>query len=231
MSDFFSELVDSFDKIKKRKFKIIVEGSRMSMEAQARAKHFVNLAIQYSKSKSNYIVFIPDLGANAKIFVAKNGKQQGNVVVDNVLSMYPLAVADGGGSPITPAWYQFVGKFQKVLDQSTFASNSEPLQQQQPQQNQDVPGESDPEAIDQAQAMPMQMPQPNIHLLGAGTTFVKLAQNNQFFTLSRGLTSPVWNDPGPNGDYPEITRRIFGPDPFSLESKINNATTDRKTHV
>ncbi len=201
--NYYEHLLFSFELIKQRKFKVISEAAnKASAEAEAKAKHYVQQAISYSNT-DNYIVAIPELGANAKIFVARNGKQKGNVVVDNVIGMYPIAVTDGTGSPTKgPAWYQFVGRFNKLM--------SEPSVPQQPEQPQ-IPG-----------MMPV-MSDTSMQLMNAGNSLAKLAQDNKFFTLSKGLTSPIWMNPGPNNDFPEIQRRIFGPDPFSLESKINMA--------
>lgn len=204
MSNFYQELLESFDLLKKRKFKI--EEGKNSIEAETRAKHYIQLAIS-NASAEHYIVSIPELGSNAKIYLAKNGKQSGKVVIDNVLSMYPLAIADGSGNPLrVPAYYQFVGKFNKILGDDAVPPPPNPMDQM-------------------GGGMMGMMPNPTTEgLYKASNRIVSMAINKKLFSLPRSMTSPEWMNPGPDGGYMQLQNLIVGPLPFSLESKINNAT-------
>ena len=200
---FYQELLDSYQLLKKRKFRI--DEGKNTQEAETRAKYYIQLAVSHAIT-DHYIVSIPELGANAKIYVAKNGKQAGNVVVDNVLSMYPLAVATGSGEPLkVPAYFQFVGKFNKILGQDS------------------MPKQETPE-LGLMGSAPIG-PNPSVEgLYKAATKLSTLAADKKLFSLARSMASPTWMQSGPMQDFQELQRKIVGPDPFSLESKILNAT-------
>src|SRR3990167_3840027 len=216
---YFTELLESYEQIKQRKFKLTIDEAVVSPElqqAESIARGYVNQAVAKSKT-DNYIVVIPEIGTHAQIFVAKKGKQAGMVVVDNVLGPYPIAIADGTGtvkgsldSNKGGLWRDFVKKFAKEPQQDIF---NDP--QQQLGQDQGIGG------IGQS-LMPMSNPEINQVLTNTTSTLIKLISEDKFFAKNNDRMEPIWMQSGAMGDYAELVRRIVGPDPFSLESKINN---------
>lgn len=209
-TNFFDELLESFDLLKKRKFRI-VEGKN-SPEAEQKAKHYIQLAISNS-GRDTYIVAIPELGSNAKIYIPKSGNKIGKVVVDNVLSMYPMPVADSAGNPLRPAYFQFVGKFNEILMKDQLGSQPNPMQA--PPMGQDPMGMG---------MVPMGPPPAVEGLYKATGKLVGMAQSKRLFSLPRSIASPNWMTPGPMEEYQELQNLVVGPLPFSLENKIMNAT-------
>lgn len=197
--NFYKDLLHSYNLLKKRKLRI--NEGKYSQEAEAKAKHYIQLAISHATT-DHYIVSIPEIGSNAKIYVAKAGKQMGNVVVDNVLSMYPMAVANGAGAPIKgPAYTQFVGKFAQIEDLDSMPKP------------------------DMGNSLGLVGPPPSTEgLYKASSKLTSLADSKKLFSLPRSIGSPDWMTPGPMRDFPLLQQKIIGPHPFSLESKVMNAS-------
>jgi hypothetical protein len=200
--NFYNQLLSSYKDLQSRKFKLD-EASKNSLQAESKAKHYIQLAVASSKN-DHYIVMIPEFGSNAKIYVARNGKQAGRVVIDNILSLYPIAVAEGSGTPLrVPAYFQFVGKFDKLNQENNLPN--------MPNENPNV-------------MMGLEPSKTSKSLMQASTGLLSLAKSKRLFALPKSMLAPSWMQPGPMEDFSELQRKIVGPDPFSLESKINNAT-------
>jgi len=220
--DYYTLLLQSYDKIKQRKFTIISEASRMAPEATATALKYLKLA--HSKASSdNYVVPIPELGGDARIFVArgsevggKASKHSGKVVVQNVLGFQAMPVGDEGGNPLNnTTWNHFVGKFNRVLGSPDVSVAMADMSNQP------------------TQPMPSMNPSPHSMFMDkAARNLVNLAQSGRFFRSHMTMMANEWEKPGPLGDFPVLTQSIFGPNPTSIESKITNGLelwTDEKT--
>jgi hypothetical protein len=201
--DYYSHLLESYNKIKQRKFNLITEASKMSPEALSSALKYLRLAVSKSHS-DNYVVPIPELGGDAKIFVArgsetggKASKHTGKVVVQNVLGFQAMPVGDQSGNPLNnTTWNHFVGKFNRILAQ--------------PEPESETP-------------LMMGPPAPHAPLMEkSARNLVNLAQSGRFFKSAKAMSASEWERPGPLGDYGDLFQRISGPNPTSLESKISN---------
>jgi hypothetical protein len=224
--DYYTNLLQSYSKIKKRSFNPLNEAkdgtsapkkSTVSDAAHELALQYINRAVSL-KDQDNYVVDVPESkDPGTQVFVAREGKRSGQVVVKQGGSA-ALPVTDLNFTPLRshPAYKVFsasLDKTRKDLKQSV--TEEQPEEEMMGQQ------------IDPLFNLPVNPVSYLFHekISKSSTNLYNLAQNYSLMLTYPSIYKKTISTIGPGGkeDYSMLRDHIDGDHPLSLKNKMANS--------
>jgi len=249
--DYYNILLQSYSKIKKRSFNPLNEEkkgtdlpktSKTSDEAHELALQYINRAASLADADEN-AVDVPESDPGTKLYVAKEGKRKGQIVVQQ-----------GGGAPLPitdtslqalrshPAYKMFASSLDKARKKAEEQAQKqvkipEPINQPKvkgkKQQPIPQPQQPEEEIVDPSQQEPEIDPLFDLPITPVSLDFHKKISksSDNMFNLGKNTTLFLTLNPkykskismiGPDGkpDYSQLREIVSGDDPLSIKSRM-----------